>query len=196
MDKCWKIHDYPPKFKNNSWKRDVKQHSKAHIASNEGTNVQEGGSFDNKLTQQQYSQLMTLLSKQQTSASEPQEITHVSNSTQLTGKTLFVFDKSNWIIDFGATDHICSQYELFDSCETPNNNQHVIVIPNGKRIKVNNAGVIKLPNGIILKNVLHIPDFQFNLLSLQKLAKDVGCNVFFTSNNCYMQEHLKAFASW
>ena len=50
MDKFWKIHGYPPKFKNNSWKRDVEQHNKAHIASNEGTDVQEGGSFNTKLT--------------------------------------------------------------------------------------------------------------------------------------------------
>lgn len=121
MDKCWKIHRYPPKFKNNSWKKDGEQYSKGHIAFNEGTDVQERGSFDTKLTQQQYLQLMTLLSKQQTSASEPQEITHVSNSTQLTGKALSDFNKSKWIIDLGATDHVCSQYELFDSCETLNN---------------------------------------------------------------------------
>lgn len=39
-----------------------------------------------------------------------------------------------------------------------------------------------------LKNVLHAPDFRFNLLSVSKLTKDLNCVVSFSPNLCTMHD--------
>ncbi|KAL8154791.1 hypothetical protein AgCh_000231 [Apium graveolens] len=41
-----------------------------------------------------------------------------------------------------------------------------------------------LPNGLILKNVLVVPQFKHNLLSIYTLARDNNCQVQFNTNGC------------
>lgn len=35
--------------------------------------------------------------------------------------------------------------------------------------------------------MLHVPDFQFNLISVHKLCHDLHCDLIFTSDACYVQ---------
>ncbi|XP_021753580.1 uncharacterized protein LOC110718951 [Chenopodium quinoa] len=59
----------------------------------------------------------------------------------------------NWILDSGATDHMCYDRSLFDSLN---------VTP---------------------------PKFGslYNLISIRKLCKDLGCHAIYTDNECYIQ---------
>ena len=41
-----------------------------------------------------------------------------------------------------------------------------------------------------LSNVLHVPDFQFNLLLVSKLCEQVTGKVIFTSTNCILQDPM------
>lgn len=41
---------------------------------------------------------------------------------------------------------------------------------------------------ITLHNVLHVPYFQFNLISIHKLCKDLNCHVSFTHDACFIQD--------
>ena len=59
----------------------------------------------------------------------------------------------------------------------------------GKQLKIANTGTVKFRNGIILKNVLHVPRSQFNLISTYKLCKDMDCDIVFTQNKCMIQDH-------
>lgn len=43
---------------------------------------------------------------------------------------------------------------------------------------------MKLSNDITIDNVLHVPNFQLNLLSISKLTQSLGCKVTF----CVMQD--------
>lgn len=52
-------------------------------------------------------------------------------------------------------------------------------------------GNIFLPNGLELKDVLFFPSFHFNLISVNKLVKDLQCLLVFSDNNCFIQEPLK-----
>lgn len=42
--------------------------------------------------------------------------------------------------------------------------------------------------GFCLKNVLHVPDFKFNMLSASKLTKDLNYFVSFYPDPCVVQD--------
>lgn len=78
---------------------------------------------------------MSMLNKQST-VSDVQEVSHTSNSAQLTGNTPSVHKKLSTIIDLGTTDHMCYQLCLFDNIRPLLNKVHNIFVPDGRRIKV------------------------------------------------------------
>lgn len=53
---------------------------------------------------------------------------------------------------------------------------------------ITHTGDAELANGLKLKNVLYIPTFKHNLLSVQKLTIDKGCKVDFHPEYCIIQE--------
>jgi len=54
-------------------------------------------------------------------------------------------------------------------------------MPNGKKTQILHVGSLFLENGIVLKDVLHTPEFQYNLLSISKLTKQFSANVILLS---------------
>ena len=93
----------------------------------------------------------------------------------------------DWVIDSGATDHICHDIKQFSRITSLHANIHHITIPNGRRIAVHSVGEVQLTKDILLKNVLYIPSFLFNLISIPQLVKDLQCSVFFNASGCFFQ---------
>ena len=60
-------------------------------------------------------------------------------------------------------------------------------MPNGKCSRIAHVGSVQLSPTLLLDNVLHVPDFQINLLSVSKLCDQVAGRVIFTSTNCTLQ---------
>ena len=54
-----------------------------------------------------------------------------------------------------------------------------VYLPNGDNVKVTHTGSCHLTSQDTIENVLLIPDFKFNLLSVSKLTKDLNCVVSF-----------------
>lgn len=48
-------------------------------------------------------------------------------------------------------------------------------------------GTIILSNTLTLKDVLYVPGFQFNLISIPKICSDLKCSATFTDNKCLLQ---------
>jgi len=105
---------------------------------------------------------------------------------------VFVFftsiDSHTWIIDSGASDHITPDLSLlhdvkvfFGCC--------YITMPNGKKAYMKHIGSLVLSPGLVLKGVLHVPDFHFNLLSISKPTKQFSANTVFTPDTCLLQGH-------
>ena len=80
------------------------------------------------------------------------------------------FDNSTWIIDSGAGDHITPHLHLFSSLQ-PLRIPGFITMPNGKQSRIAHIGSMQFTPALVLPNVLHVLDFQFNLLSVHKLCK-------------------------
>lgn len=80
------------------------------------------------------------------------------------------FDACDWIIDSGALDHMtCNVDILMNLTETKNNPK--LNLPNGKTSVITHVGDKKLENNLLLKNVLYVPEFKHNLLSVNRLVQ-------------------------
>ena len=77
-------------------------------------------------------------------------------------------------MDCGASDHMTGDKTLLHDVECvkicPKIN-----LPTGKHAYITHKGKVKLENGIILKQVLYVPEFKHNLMSINKLIKDEKC---------------------
>lgn len=100
---------------------------------------------------------------------------------------VYAIDKNlsqvKWIIDTGATDHITSFFHLLQdvqSCEA------TLQLPNGATADICYVGNIELNSSLILKNVLCVPSFAYNLLSISKLIHDTSYHVTFLASKCYL----------
>src|SRR5688572_5737299 len=99
------------------------------------------------------------------------------NSTTSTG--------DDWYLDSGATVHLTSRLDWFESF-TPNDSQQV-GIANGTKFKSTGTGNISIPlsskETMTAFDVVHAPDLAINLLAVHKIAKE-GKTVLFDEQGC------------
>ncbi|XP_056692153.1 uncharacterized protein [Spinacia oleracea] len=206
-ERCFKLHGFPPGFTGfKSDKRvagaaytdegytdeDLMEYQQQHYTTAEKEHSQTQPGF---LTAEQCTQLLSLLNKQQndkTSAAEHQnEEGDTAGHAFMAGNTycFLTYSKSSWLLDSGASDHMCASLNMFDTYEAILDDNEFITIPDGRKVAVHHKGTVTLNCHIQLKGVLHVPDFHYNLLSINKLCKDQSCTVSFTADKCYVQGH-------
>ena len=91
-----------------------------------------------------------------------------------------------WIIDLGATDHIASSLNCFSSYSKTNPIQ--INLPNKSIVTAYISGTIIFSSNFILHDVLFVPEFHFNLLSISKLLKIRKFTLIFDGFFCIIQD--------
>jgi hypothetical protein len=104
-------------------------------------------------------------------------------------------DSSNWIIDSGATNHVTSDINnlsSFFAYTGPDKLQ----IGNGFGLSISHIGsqTFKIAHhSIKLTNVLHVPQFSTNLISLSQLLLDnPSLSITFSSSFCTIKDlHIK-----
>ena len=100
---------------------------------------------------------------------------------------LLTCSNQNWIVDSGATNHICSSLDLFENYKVFDKSPNIITIADGKHVTVEHIGTVLFDNGIKLQNVLHVPGLKFNLISTHRLCRDLNCEIVFTHDKCIIQ---------
>ena len=86
-----------------------------------------------------------------------------------------------WIIDYGASDHMTSQSNLFSSY-TPYTGLNKVKITYGTFSSVSGNGLVHTTTpSLFLSFVLHVPSFVVNLLFISCITRDLNCNVIFFS---------------
>ena len=101
-----------------------------------------------------------------------------------------MFSSTDWVIDTGATDHMVHSISCFTTI-TSTLNTHVN-LPNGEIALVTHIGTVKITETLVLYDVLCVPTFSFNLISVSKLAKFVLCCLIFLGTFYFIQD----FAHW
>lgn len=93
---------------------------------------------------------------------------------------MFRIKNDRWIVDSGATHHISSTLDLMSDVNKVNNMERdKVTLLNGGSIKIEHVGSSYLSLVDKLKNVLHVAEFKFNLMSVSKLTRDLSYAVIF-----------------
>ncbi|XP_019086343.1 PREDICTED: uncharacterized protein LOC109126896 [Camelina sativa] len=95
----------------------------------------------------------------------------------------------SWIIDTGATSHVYSDLAFFS--ETVTVLGVTVSLPNEAKVDIKHCGTVKLTNTLILHNVLHVPSFTFNLISISCLLQHNHGSAHFFPDHCYLQESIQ-----
>lgn len=94
--------------------------------------------------------------------------------------------KTSWIIDSGASSHICSNMDMMVSTyrlENPIN----VHIPDGSCKVATYGGDARVSKDIFLKDVLLVHGFTHNLLSVAQLIQDSNVRFSFLPTHCLIQ---------
>lgn len=115
-------------------------------------------------TKEQYQKLMNFMKKdEETTNSIPN--TSFGSAFMVGSYCFFTRKYVGWIIDSGASDLTCHDLSLFASHALISDKDQYITIRNGTEVIVKCKRVIKLKNGIILHDVLYMPNFYYHLFS-------------------------------
>lgn len=129
---------------------------------------------------QQYQSQAPLHASNQISTTKPSSSASVQKS-HLAGKPSSL-PFCSWILDSGATDHICSSLSFFVSYHEIRPIH--VQLPNGSNVLASHLGSILISPNFLLHNVLHIPSFAYNLISVTKLTSSITCMLSFDATGC------------
>ncbi|CAL1377952.1 unnamed protein product [Linum trigynum] len=181
---CYRLIGYPPrdnaKGESSSSARAPprRRNEQGDRASPQAAQVDAEGSVLQGLTSKQLEQLKLLLNSdlRQLSA-EP--------SSNMAGT--FSLNSSSWVIDSGCNEHIVNHASLLDS-ELDSHPVLQVKIPNGTGVQVRSIGTTKLSDDLLLRRVLHVPDFQCNLLSVSRLTAELPVALIFLGDFCVIHD--------
>ena len=75
-----------------------------------------------------------------------------------------VFHATDWVIDTGATNHMVHSITCFTTITATLNT--FVNLPNGEVALVTHVGIVKISEHLTFHNVLCVPSFSFNLISI------------------------------
>lgn len=133
---------------------------------------------------------MSILSGQMLSHDQPSP--HESNTNPHTSTCFSVVpqsllsDSRRWIIDSGASRHVCANRSMFHRLYDVSNSSDML--PDNSSISVHFSSDIHLSSNLILKDVLYVPTFKFNLLSISALTRDSSVSVSFFPDYFTLQD--------
>lgn len=214
MDTCYKIHGYPVGFKHKG-KQQSDKNSSAQKHNNAKPIVAQVRFVDsvsqvvNNLTKDQIEGVIAYFNSQLNQQTVQANCVASTSGGMITTLPGMAFSSStlcfvrmlqatrnalcseNWIIDSGTTHHVAHDRNLFieltDSVSTS------VTLPTGLGIKIARTGSIRLHDSLILRNVLYLPDFRLNLMSVSQLTKDLGYRVIFDLAVCFIQDPIKGW---
>ncbi|XP_073302959.1 uncharacterized protein [Primulina huaijiensis] len=168
VDRCFYIHGFPPGHRYHG--KHVKPKGKKNMKSLSISNVE-----TKQFTAKEYDQIMMLIRKENGN-NEPLINTSGNN---------FISSHDVWILDSGASDHV--------SKNRPSSNESAakyptVQLPNGGHAQIKSVGTMKLCNDMSVDDVLYVPNFKVNLLSVSKLTRALNCSVTFYPDFCVLQD--------
>jgi hypothetical protein len=203
MEKCYRLHGFPPGFKFTKGNNDVDSHSANQVSESESPSI------TLPIIQEQIQQLFSMLKPHsegvslvnQVGSPQAHPVPHMSGKI-LTSSNLSKFSEHSvfssiysfqvasqlvnhlWIIDTGATDHmVCSISFLTTITATISKS---VKLPNGQFASVTHVRNVKISASLTLTNVLCVPSFSFNLISASKLTKLFSSCLIFLANFCFI----------
>lgn len=189
---CYRLVGFPSTFKFTKTRKEEPKSSTQNVIT----------TTSGSITQEQFQQLMQMLNNHSMQPNTSQVNSSICEKSMNPDGNSFSFESfvanvyksssklqlyHSWIIDTGATDHMCSNKDFF-SFLTPISQSHSIGMPNGHHTSVSFIGDVKLHDSLILHGVLYVPDFKYNLISVSKLSSHLQTFTLFTDEACLLQD--------
>lgn len=114
------------------------------------------------------------------------EPTHVTAFVE-SGNTCLVSSSHKWVMDFGATDHMSGNLNIFSTFLSHTASSYVI-ITDGTTYNIVGSRVKQPTSSITLSSVLDLSNLAFNLVYVSKLMKDLNCCISFYPDHCLFQD--------
>ncbi|GMI67901.1 hypothetical protein HRI_000459300 [Hibiscus trionum] len=184
-ESCYRLIGYPPDFKfNRKGGANTRQAANSATVENGAEGAAQMATTTQSLanqqtptfTPEQYQQILSLLGKDPV----------VKGTAHMAGMVSGGLAQE-WILDTGATNHMTCNLDFLTTpikCDSSSNVQ----LPNGNSTSVTHIGSCNLTSTKVLKNVLCVPTFKFNLISVSQLVKDWNCAISFLPNVCMAQD--------
>ncbi|GKB15970.1 ribonuclease H-like domain-containing protein [Tanacetum coccineum] len=93
-----------------------------------------------------------------------------------------------WIIDYEANQHMTDSTKSMFNVVDVSSLMLTVGHPNGTIAKISAIGSLRLTSGIVLFDVLVVPEYNVSLLSVNKMIKDSKFFVGFDEHKCYIQD--------
>lgn len=193
QDKCFFLHGYPDWHRLYGKPKPKLRTKKAAQVTVKTTDTEIKGSGNSKdvFSEAQCEQIAKMIQNSMKSISGTTgSVSHLSgkiHSVSLSHTAYSVQTSSNitWIIDSGATDHIVSNVNLFNNYKSISS---VLHLPNNTTVPITHVGEVQLNSKVLLTDVLCVPSFHCNLISISKLTSDNSVSVIFSKTNCMLQD--------
>ncbi|XP_060972562.1 uncharacterized protein LOC133038428 [Cannabis sativa] len=137
-----------------------------------------------QLTSAQCQQLISMLIQRL----QPSTDASTSNDNAVVNHFSGITSPFSWMIDSGTTHHVCCNKSCF-SAITHNTINKYVTLPNGTKVQIEHIDTVNINSCITLHNVLFVPQFHYNLLSVHALLQHSNHSMHFTANYCYIQDH-------
>lgn len=177
-DKCFKIIGYPP------------GHKKAKAAVNYvQDNASQQGDASTSLNMAQCQQMISFLQSHMarvTTADTPQMDQSQSGMVVSFLGPSSKISHHSWILDSGATSHICHDLKHFSHYTYLSN--RTVTLPNNYKITVKAIGTVNLSPSLKLHNVLYIPSFHVNIISISSFLHNTDSCVIFHDSCVLLQD--------
>ncbi|XP_045800552.1 uncharacterized protein LOC123894567 [Trifolium pratense] len=202
VENCFKKNGVPPH---------MKKFASANAAT-EGVIVYQGASSEPiaaappSMSQEQYDKLMSLLQNSNLASTSASASSVKVGSSMVTDHTSVIHKGishslhnacvlGTWIIDLGASHHICSSLSWFQSYIEINPIN--ITLPNGNFAIAKLFGTVQFSPQFVITNVLFVPNFSINLIAVSKLCQSPHYIVNFTNSHCIIHDkkNLKMIGS-
>ncbi|KAF7803191.1 uncharacterized protein G2W53_042302 [Senna tora] len=189
-DSCFKIIGFP------DWYKDLKEQKKKAGKKGENTAVNMTADtpidFVKEKDSIDFAGVLTALQEiAKVVKNKAEEQVNFANIGEFAGKISnsysYIIDNECWIIDTGASSHICSNKHLMTDLKFLKNTIPVH-LPDGYVKNVNMIGNVIINPDIKLMDVLFIPTFKYNLMSVNKLAKVSDVIIAFDASHCLVQD--------
>jgi len=202
MEKCYRLHGFPPGFKFTKGQQAAEHHSIHQVSEADSSTAA------SPLIQEQIQQLFAMIKTNNSDVVSsvnqvgiPQNHlvpnmsgnlstfsasfnNHSQHSVFYSISTFQVASRlvnQPWIIDTGATDHMVCSLSFFTTITATISK--FVKLPNGQLVSVTHVGTVRISSSLILTDVLCVHSFSFNLISASKLTK-FFLLIFASSRTC------------
>ena len=118
---------------------------------------------------------------------QSQGSTSIANLASTSGTHAFLTSRSSWVIDSGASAHLIGTPSTLFSL-TPTTASPPVSIADGHSCSVKGFRLTKPTLSLTLDNVIYVPSFPTNLLSISTITRTLNCVVIFYPFHCVFHD--------